>query len=164
MSSQIDVRLYPSLSAGFIASSPWLALVISALLIGLTGPPLLLWFCPVGLAGALWQARASGLLASSDSVVQLSVDEDQLFARLRNGKQFRARASAESRVFGKMALLKLTLHDTTLKPPMIVIIALSPELRWSRNSNPEAFRQLRVWLRLSGPSRSRDDHNDSTER
>ncbi|WP_152206165.1 hypothetical protein [Marinobacter changyiensis] len=151
MSSRIDVRLYPSLSAGFIVSTPWLVLAGSALVIGLAGMPLLMWFCPVGVAGAIWQFRASGLLASAGSVIQLSIDDDRLFVRLRNGRQFQANASTESRLFGNLALLKLALHDSTLKPPMVVIIALSPRSGAPRNSEPEAFRQLRVWLRLSGP-------------
>lgn len=152
MSSRIDVRLYPSLSAGFIVSVPWLVLAGSALVIGLSGTPLLIGFCPAGVAGAIWQIRASGLLASAGSVVQLSIDDDQLFVRLRSGSQFQARVSAESRLFGKLALLKLALHDTTLKPPMVVIIALPPRSGAPRNSEPEAFRQLRVWLKLSGPA------------
>lgn len=150
MSSRIDVRLYPSLSAGLIVSAPWLVLTGSALVVGLTGTPLLLWFCPIGVAGAIWQTRASGLLAAAESVVQLSVDDDKLFVRLRNGSQFQARASTESRLFGKLALLKLALHDTILKPPMVVIIALPPRSGTPRNSEPEAFRKLRVWLSLSG--------------
>ena len=152
MSSRVNVRLYPSLSAGLIAATPWFIVAGSTLAIGLAGTPLLLWFGPVGLAGAVWQIRASGLLASDRSVVQLSVDDDQLFARLRNGEQFPARASKESRLFGKLALLKLTLHGTRLKPPMVVVITLPPRSGVPLNSEPEAFRQLRVWLRLSGPA------------
>jgi len=157
VSNRIDVRLYPSLSAGFIGAAPWLVLAGSALLIGLAGTPLLLWFCPAGLAGAIWQARASGLLASDDSVVQLSVADDQLFVRLRNGNQFQARANTESRLFGKLALLKLTLHDTMLRPPMVVIIALPAKSGTPRNSEPAAFRRLRVWLRLSGSAQAGPD-------
>ncbi|WP_166269080.1 hypothetical protein [Marinobacter caseinilyticus] len=149
MCSQINVRLYPSLGAGLIASTPWITLLLSALTVGLASSAPLLLCCPPALAGAVWQVRASGLLMSSASVTQLSIRDGQLHALLGNGQRFPAHAKTESRLFGRMALLKLALVGTNLTPPLVVLIDVRRADGQPRNTDPDAFRRLRVWLRLS---------------
>lgn len=154
MSSRIDVRLAPSRAAGLIAAAPWLSLAASGLALGLYGSIYWLVFCPAGLAGALWQFRASGLLANRDSVVRLQVSEGQLRAELADGRQFDASPASESRLFSGLALLKLRLHATTLRPPLVVLVCLAGPA--GGNVGADSFRRLRVWLRLAPARRAPD--------
>lgn len=154
MSSRIEVRLTPSRAAGLIAAAPWLTLAATALALAWYGPLYLLAFCPAGLAGALWQYRASGLLANADSVVRLLVSEGKLQAELADGRQFEASPASESRLFSGLALLKLRLHATTLKPPLVVLVCLTGPA--GGNVGAESFRRLRVWLRLAPASSAPD--------
>ncbi len=154
MFSPIDVRLTPSPAAGVIAATPWLALALAALVMALWGPVYLLALCPAGLAGALWQFRASGLLSNPDSVVRLRVRDGRLQAELADGRCFNAAPASESRLFSGLALLKLRLHATTLRPPLVVMVSLAGAR--GGNVEPEPFRRLRVWLRLA-PARQAAD-------
>lgn len=130
-----------------IAATPWLVLALAALALALNGPLYLLLLCPAGFGGAVWQFRASGLLARPDSVVALQVVDGHLWAELADGRRFEARPASESRLFGGLALLKLRLAATTLRPPLTVLVQLSGAS--GGNVQPEAFRRLRVWLRLA---------------
>lgn len=154
MSSPIEVSLSPSRAAGLIAAAPWLVLFLTALVLAAYGPLYLLAFCPAALAGAIWQYRASGLLASPDSVVRLRVNDGRLQAELADGRKFDASPASESRLFSGLALLKLRLHATTLRPPLVVLVCLAGAN--GGNTGQDAFRRLRVWLRLS-PATSTPD-------
>lgn len=111
---------------------------------------MLLLLCPPALAGAIWQIRASGLLRSRQSVTRLVVVDNHLYAELADGRQFTAHARTESRLLGHLALLKLTLVGARLRPPLVVITSLARAKGPPCNSDPAAFRQFRVWLRLAG--------------
>ncbi|WP_404368835.1 hypothetical protein [Marinobacter sp.] len=154
MSSRIDVRLAASLPAGLIAASPWLMLALAAGTLGLAGNPWLLVFCPPAVLGAAWQVKASGLLQSPDSVVRLTVEEGQLRVYLADGRSLPASPTSDSRLFGELALLRLTLGRSTLKPPLVVLFSSSDTRRAFGNVPADSFRRLRVWLRLASPART----------
>lgn len=137
-----------------IAAAPWLVLSLAVLALAAYGPGYLLVFCALGLAGAWWQFHASGLLASRDSVVRLRVSGGRLQAELADGRCFEATAATESRLFSGLALLKLRLHTTKLRPPLVVLVSLAGPSRG--NVDADAFRRLRVWLRLA-PARAVPD-------
>lgn len=149
MSNRIDMPLRPSLAAGFIAAAPWLTLALAAAMLALGGSLLLWSFCVVGILGASWQLRASGLLKATNSVTQLSVAEGRLYAHFADGRRLAAQAASESRLFGQLVLLKLQVEKNARRKPALVVAFTSGKLgAGSGNVQPDDFRRLRVWLKL----------------
>ncbi|WP_166251571.1 hypothetical protein [Marinobacter salicampi] len=152
MSSRIDLTLEPCLGAGLIAAAPWLVLTVAAAALGSLQAPWLWLISPLALLGAGWQTAVSGLLRSPHSVVRLTVKEGFLQAQLADGRRFAALPASESRLFGGLGLLKLTLEGSTVKPPLVVIYASGASGRLAGNVPADDCRRLRVWLRLAPPS------------
>lgn len=98
------------------------------------------------------------LLRSDHSIVRLRVHHDQLMACRRNGRSTPVTVEASSRLFARVALLKLRRADTINSPdtepdapghhrPAQVLIL---DLPLCSNVDSEAFRRLRVWIRFNG--------------
>ncbi|MDX1754469.1 MAG: hypothetical protein R3175_00250 [Marinobacter sp.] len=149
MSSRTELHLYPSLAAGLIVAAPWLLLLLTTLYLAASGPFILFLATPLALAGALVQFRRCGRLQGLDSVVALSVQETGLWAQLRDGRRLPVRASGDSRLGGRLALLRLSCPGKRFWSRTLVLIHYGDRLH---NVDPEPFRQLRVWLKLR-PSR-----------
>lgn len=148
MSNRIDLQISPSHPVAFLCALPWLALTVLAAMFTssqvLAMPVLVI----AVLSGAILQYLRSGLLTGQNAVTRLRVENQQLYARLRSGSDIAVVAADESRVGAGVAILKLRRTGSTLSTYPVVLVALTPGLC---NVSPEAFRQLRVWLRL-GPS------------
>jgi len=147
VSSRIDVRLAPSLSAGALASLPWLALLTFTALAGLLTLPALLFCLPLIVAGVIWQARTSGLLRGRRAITGLQVEDDQLFAVTASGTPLAARIAPESRITARLALLKVSTNDTISRSRLVILVDAGP---YCCNVRGEDFRRLRAWIRLSG--------------
>lgn len=138
----------PSHPVAIFCALPWLLLTaLVALLASDHGLVLLLLVTPT-FAGAIFQYCRNGLLSGSNAVVGLRKENQQLYARLGSGSEVAVTPSGESRVSAGFAILKLRRIGTISTTYPVVLVALTPRLC---NTSPEAFRQLRVWLRL-GPS------------
>ncbi|MDK8464678.1 hypothetical protein [Marinobacter sp. SS13-12] len=145
MSSRINLPISPSHPVGILCALPWLLLTaLMALLAsdhGLAG----LLLTTLTSAGAIYQYRRNGLLSGPNAVVGLKVENQQLYARLGAGEDVAVLPSGESRVSAGFTILKLRRTGTISGTYPVVLVALTPRLC---NTSPEAFRQLRVWLRL----------------
>ncbi|HEY9119727.1 MAG TPA: hypothetical protein VIN33_08210 [Marinobacter sp.] len=148
MSSRIDLRISPSHPVAFLCALPWLLLTALAALMVTTHGPAWLLLSPLPFAGAIIQYRRSGLLSGPNSVIGLRVENQHLYARLGSGSEVLVLPSGESRVSAGLTVLKLRRTGSISSTYPVVLVALTPRLC---NTSPEAFRQLRVWLRL-GPS------------
>ncbi|WP_341581426.1 hypothetical protein [Marinobacter metalliresistant] len=146
MSSRIELTLSPSWLVGVMATVPWLALLAFLIVAALAGKAWLLAAIPVVLAGALVQFQCNGLLKGRRSVKELLVEQDQLYARTADHRKIPVVASAASRVWSGQALLKLRPADTRYRPYTIILLTSSSGR--PGNVAEEAFRRLRMWLRL----------------
>lgn len=151
MLNRIDLTLSPSALAGLIAALPWGALMLAALALGQLQHPLLWLFCPLAAVGGARQFRGSGWLQRENSVRHLSVSGDQLYAHLTDGRRPPVKVSADSRLFARLAILKLTPSDSTVKPALVILVDPAQATGLTANVDPAAFRRLRVWLRLASP-------------
>ncbi|MEP1214590.1 MAG: hypothetical protein ABJM11_13135 [Marinobacter sp.] len=145
MSSRIDLRISPSHPVAFLCALPWLLLTALALLMVSTHGPAWLLLSPLPLAGAIVQYRRSGLLSGPDSVTGLRVENQRLYARLGSGSEVTVLPSGESRVSAGVTALKLRRAGSISTTYSVVLVAITPRLC---NTSADAFRQLRVWLRL----------------
>ncbi len=147
MLNRIDLPLARSALAGLIAAFPWFTLALAALALGQLQHPLLWLLCPLAVAGGLRQYRDSGWLQPASSVSKLSVNSDRLYAHLNDGRQLPVSVSGDSRLYARLAILKLTPTDTSVKSALVILV--DPGLGLTANVDPVAFRRLRVWLRLA---------------
>lgn len=151
MSSRIDVRLSPSISAGLIATVPWLTLLTFALAAAAEGQPWMLSLVPVASAGAMLHFRRLGLLRSKHSVTGLALEAGQLQAILPGRDAIPVQPCRTSRIGPMLTLLKLRPTGTRLGAYYLILLAPAP---WhGSNVCPDQFRKLRQWLRL-GQSQS----------
>ncbi|NMT64153.1 hypothetical protein [Marinobacter orientalis] len=152
MSSRIDLRISPSHPVAFLCALPWLLLTALVALIASDHGLVLVTLVAVTLCGAIFQYRRGGLLAGPDAVVGLRIENRHLYARLRSGADVAVVPADESRMSARFAILKLRCNGSIYRRYPVVLVAFSPGLS---NTSPEAFRQLRVWLRLGpGPRAS----------
>lgn len=156
MSSRIEVTLRPSLATGLVAATPWIALLGFLLIAAAQVSAVLLVPVPLVITGLVWQIRLTGLLAGPRAVTGLLVEDGQLRITLGNGRRQAVTIAPESRLTGHLALLKVVPDDTRLtrwpwQSRLVVFINVG-RAGWAgkiaTNIEPEAFRQLRVWLRL----------------
>lgn len=146
MSSRIELTLSPSGLAGFLASLPWLVLLAFVVAAALAGKMWLMLASPIIIAGALMQYRCIGRLLGRRSVTGLLVDQGQLYVVTGDNRQIPVRPSASSRLWSRLALLKLRPSGTRFQAYSTVIVTPGPG--WSGNAREDDFRRLRVWLRL----------------
>ncbi len=131
---------------GILCTLPWLLLTALMALLARDHGLVLLLLITLTSAGAIFQYRRNGLLSGPNAVVGLKVENQQLYARLGAGEEDVAvLPSGESRVSAGFTILKLRRAGTISGTYPVVLVALAPRLC---NTSPEAFRQLRVWLRL----------------
>lgn len=154
MLNRIDVPLAKSTLAGLIGAAPWFVLALAAIALGLIQHPLLALFCPLAMAGGVRQFRVSGRLQQANSVTRLSASAEGLCVQFNDGREAAVRVSADSRLFARLAILKLRPTDTTVKPALVILV--DPGHGLSANVDPAAFRRLRVWLRLALPETDTD--------
>ncbi|MFN2361469.1 MAG: hypothetical protein ABR522_10410 [Marinobacter sp.] len=149
MSSRIDLRVSPSYPVAFICALPWLLLTALVVLITSGLNPVLLALAAITGSGAIFQYRRTGLLVGANAITGLRVEGEYLYARLGSGKEYPVLTAGESRVSAGFAILKLRRTGTISKTHPVVLAALTPGFG---NTSPDAFRQLRVWLRLGRSS------------
>ncbi|MCR8914930.1 hypothetical protein FDP08_17295 [Marinobacter panjinensis] len=145
MSSRIDLPISPSRPVGILCALPWLLLTALVALLASDHGLALLLLITLTSAGAINQYRRNGLLSGPNAVVGLKVENQQLYARLGEGEDVAVLPYGESRVSAGFTILKLRRTGTISGTYPVVLVALTPRLC---NTSPEAFRQLRVWLRL----------------
>lgn len=138
--------------AGALASLPWLVLLAFAVIGALAGKPWLLAACPIVVAGAVLQYRCSGSLLANRSVTGLFVDQGQLYLVTGDHRQIPVRPAASSRLWSRLALLKLRPVGTRFQSYSAVIISSGQGC--PGNARKEDFRRLRVWLRLGTEGRA----------
>lgn len=146
MSSRIDLRISPSVSAGLIAALPWLTLFAFALTASADNSPWMLALAPVACAGTVLHFRRFGLLRSKLSVTGLALEAGQLQAILPGQSAVPVEPSGASRLGPRLTLLKLRPTGTRLKAYYLILLA--PESWPGGNVCPDQFRRLRQWLRL----------------
>ncbi|MGF2736366.1 hypothetical protein [Marinobacter sp. DUT-1] len=146
MSSRIDLRLSPSVSAGLIATLPWLALLAFALTAAAGTRPWMLALAPVAGAGAILHYRRFGLLRGKRSVTGLALEAGKLQAILPGREAIPVQPCRASRLGPMLTLLKL--RPTGSRLGAYYLILLAPEPWPGGNVCPDQFRRLRQWLRL----------------
>lgn len=163
MSNQTELRLSPSLAAGLIAATPWLALCLAILAMASHGSPALTLLALLALAGGVFQFRRCGLLRGHGAVTELSLLGNELWAQLGDGRRLPVTPSPDSRLSGRLALLTLSSPSVRLWSRSLILIHYGNRLN---NVEPEPFRKLRVWLRLRTPLPSGElhDRNQSPRR
>tara|TARA_R110000850_G_scaffold216899_2_gene342356 strand:- start:211 stop:699 length:489 start_codon:yes stop_codon:yes gene_type:complete len=148
VSSRIELTLIPSHAVGLLCALPWLALTLFLVAVASEFGSLILTLVVPSLVGAAFQYRRTGLLAGPAAVTGLRVESEQLYARLRSGQDRAVMVAGESRLGAHFAILKLRYSGTISCTYPVVLVAVTPRFR---NIPPDAFRRLRVWLRL-GPA------------
>ena len=154
--SRIELALNRSTLAGLVAALPWGVMMSVTLVLGQAQHPLLWLFCPIAGLGALRQFRNCGRLRGSRSVLRLSVTGQQLTAHLADGRCLPVEISTDSRLFARLAILKLKPTDTRVKPVISVLVDPLAASGLTGNVDPAIFRRLRVWIRLAASERATD--------
>lgn len=148
MSSRIDLPITASAWVGFLAALPWLLLALfNLVLAGAYGLAFLL-LVPVALAGAAYHWNLLGRLCLERSVVRLTFpegSEGELQVQQRNNEEYAARPDSASRLYPRLAILKLNPVDATNRPCTVLLWA-------SGNISGDLHRQLRARLRLGSAS------------
>ncbi|TGN41038.1 hypothetical protein [Marinobacter confluentis] len=161
MSSRIDLAIRPSAGVGCLVALPWAGLGMFNLILALTYSLWFLALIPLALAGGIYQWKLNGRLGLQRSVVRLTVNVDQLQLQHRNGQKYPVRADPSSRLYPRLAILKLMPSDTTNRPSTVLLWADRADCGDSGslgNVPADQHRQLRAWLRL-GPSSEQRRHN-----
>lgn len=123
----------------------WLSLAAGLAVTALqTSMWLALSLIPVALLGADSVGRLA-LLTGHRSVTRLRVERGQFQLERADGTRLSVVAHPNSRLYGRLALLKLTVHGAMLQEYTVCLV----DLPLVRNTDPHAFRRLRVWLRFS---------------
>jgi len=145
VSSRIDIPVYPSSWVGCLTALPWLALTVFNLILAQAYSPGFLALVPVGLAGAVYQWNLNGRLSLGRSIVRLTVADGELQVQQRDGQHYSVIPDPVSRLYPRLAVLKLKPSGTTNHPCTVVL--------WARTKGPgnvagDLHRQLRARLRL----------------
>jgi len=152
VSSRIDIRLSPSVSAGLIAILPWLLLLAFACAAASDNRPWMLILAPVAGAGAILHFRRFGLLRGRRPVIGLELEAGRLHAILPGRNAIPVQPCSTSRLGPTLAVLKLRPSDSTSRAYHMILLAPGP---WpDGNVCPDQFRRLRQWLRLGQPQSS----------
>lgn len=152
MYNRIEVLLRPSPGATLIAIAPWLAVALFALIAG-SRFGFLLFAVPLSLVGAGWHLWNRRRFNGSRAIRGLLVDHHNLSLVMADGQQITVKVAPESRVGASLSLLKLRPEDSRSGPggrraktSTLVVLSTLPGFH---NTDREAFRRLRVWLRLA---------------
>lgn len=152
MSSQIDLKLSPSVTAGLLATLPWQALACFILVAGIAGQPLLLLFLPIiGWLG--WRNyRRHGLLKGRHAVVALKTNAQGLLCQCADGRELPVTVDSASSLGASLLTLKLRVPGAISGKLFTLIISNQGPL--GANAPEADFRRLKMWLRTGrSPSR-----------
>lgn len=145
MSSQIDLRLLPSVTAGLIATLPWLALACFTGVAGSSGSQALLAFIPViGWLG--WRSfQRHGQLKGANAVVALRTGSRGLVCQCADGRELPVTVDSSSSLGSSLLALKL-------RPPAAIsgtlfTLIISKQGLFRANAPEADVRRLKVWLR-----------------
>jgi hypothetical protein len=161
VSNRIDLTRYACPSLGLTLGAAWLFLTLLLMMeLGAT----IGTFVACGLPGLLiakviW---CEALLRDRNAIVRLYVRDNRLVACCRNGQYAPVTMAGSSRLFARVALLKLRRLDAITEPatqaeeapcrfPAQILILNLP---LCRNVDAEEFRRLRLWLRFTGATTS----------
>lgn len=145
MYSRIEVPVRPHPLLALTANLPWLLLALFCLLAAPRQP--IFWYS-AGLAAmviAIWRTTRA-LRSGAHSITCLIVDQNQLRLCYPDGRTQTVRVAPETRLGGRLSILKLV-PDTPTSAPVPVVLSALPGMS---NTDTRAFRRLRVWLRLGG--------------
>lgn len=156
MYNQTDIPISPSPWVGSLAVLPWFVLAAFNLVLALAYGAIFALLLPVALAGGVYQWNLTGQLRLRQSIVRLMITSDGLQVQQRNGACYPVTADGNSRLFPRLAILKLRPTASTNPASTVLLWANSQGARFVRGNVPaDPLRQLRVWLRL-GPANSQD--------
>ncbi|AZT83072.1 hypothetical protein EHN06_05665 [Marinobacter sp. NP-4(2019)] len=92
------------------------------------------------------QPSLRSILRAVNSVTELTLEQGQLHARFASGICCPVFVAGESRIGPRLTLLKIRASDTRSGSRLVVLVNFGPGVR---NVDPDEFRRLRMWLRLS---------------
>lgn len=145
MYNRIEIPVCRQPVLALILNLPWLMLALFCLLAASHLPEF--WYSAGMLAMIIAAWRTVRHLRPGGSLVTgLLVDHDRLQIRYRDGRMQVAEVAPESRLGARLSILKLVPEAPT-SSPVPVILSTLPGVT---NTEPQAFRRLRVWLRLGG--------------
>ena len=151
MYNRIDIPLRPHPALALAANLPWYLLALFCL-VAASGQPAL-WHIAglISLAIGIWRT-ARALQSGEDFVTGLIIDQDRLRLCYSDGRTQTVRVAPESRLGARLSILKLV-PEAPISAPIPVVLSTLPGMS---NTDADAFRRLRVWLRLgSGQSGDR---------
>ena len=151
MYNRIDIPLRPHPALALAANLPWYLLALFCL-VAASGRPAL-WHIAglISLAIGIWRT-ARALQSGEDFVTGLIIDQDRLRLCYSDGRTQTVRVAPESRLGARLSILKLV-PEAPISAPIPVVLSTLPGMS---NTDADAFRRLRVWLRLgSGQSGDR---------
>ncbi|WP_111497470.1 MULTISPECIES: hypothetical protein [Marinobacter] len=147
MYNRIELTQFPSRALVGATLLFWSSAALCLVLLSLQGAPWpALALLPAGVMA--WRgATAAGL---GKGPRQLRVSNGQLYLVHADGHDEAVHPSPNSRISGHLALLKLRPAGTIVREYNLVLI----DVPGCRNTDPDAFRRLRVWLRFALDTRS----------
>lgn len=128
-----------------MAALPWLALTAFQCTLAQSHGALFLVLIPATLVGALYQWNLNGRLCLDRSVVHLAVDGNELQVLRKSGERYLVIVGPASRLYPRIAILKLMPIGNTQMPSTVVLWAIRRDVG---NVPGDLHRQLRAWLRL----------------
>lgn len=150
MYSRIEIPVRPHPVLALLANLPWLVLALFCLFAAPYEPALWHGAGLVSLAIGIWRI-ARALQTGPHSVTGLLVDQDRLRLCYPDGRTQTANVAPESRLGGRLSILKLV-PEAPISAPVPVVLSALPGMS---NTDARAFRRLRVWLRLGNARNNR---------
>lgn len=149
MSSPIELRLSPSLTAGLLSITPWLVLATFTTVAAIETSAWLLALLPLIAALTRHQFVRCGLLRGRGAIVALQATPEGLVCELADGRQVSARVCSSSGLGASLLALKLRPEGSTSGSMFTLIVGDTGLFR--ANVAEDDFRRLRMWLR-TGPA------------
>lgn len=143
MSSQLDLELRPAWCVGLLASLPWFTLGGLCAALVVAGNVWLLPALALALVGACSAIRCQGLLAGQRCVLGLSMRDDQLLARHRDGSLVAVNPGSCSRIGANFSVLQLRNSQNNRYSTTVLLLDGA-----CGNVAADDARCLRLWLRL----------------
>ncbi|MDY6797664.1 MAG: hypothetical protein SVX28_02775 [Pseudomonadota bacterium] len=145
MYSRIEVPVRPHPVLALTANLPWLLLALFCLFAASRQP--VFWYSAglVAMIVGIWRT-ARALRFGAHSITRLIVEQNQLRLCYPDGRTQTVRVAPETRLGGRLSILKLV-PDAPISAPVPVVLSTLPGMS---NTDARAFRRLRVWLRLGG--------------
>lgn len=141
MYSPIEIPLRPNRRLATLVGMPWLMLGVT-LALSAVPPWITLALAPVLLAGLWRDSQRLGLLRGPHAITALRITDTEVAFYDDSGWQA-AEVRSLSRLFANWVWL--TLRSRTSGRTRTIVLCSHPGCA---NTNPEALRHLRIWLRL----------------